>query len=502
MDSTSTAVADYAAFLEKVKRTVYVDNLSPQVTESVMRTALGQFGTVKNVQFIPNYTGPKNMSCCALVEMECLRQAEAVVSEITQFPFMMSGMPRPARAFRAEVEMFDDRPIKPGRRIQCRWVDRKDPDFEVASKIKRLVRKHAAEDLFLLQQQLAQEEKLAKQQEETLKANYKKFTIIDNVVSDGTAPGLANKIIIRLSKLIVLDHEFKSVDFSEYYCSIVAIFSFKTALKWRGEMGGSSLTHIYPIKIHLCIALDDIFFLHKFLISHHKSNPHSIKAITSLLATFITLTIPQLSDPFLSILNGYQLFTVPQVPSIPPQQHLSNQNFREADEETRRLLIVLAGEAAQTRGYVFFSEVQFISEEDLKVIDELWKNHSNKKFGYSVQKRIWQLKANKDFTKFFIKVGWMKKLDTEVEQYNYRAFPNEFIWDLNDGTPEGHLPLTNALRGTQLLKNILNHPAFEVDIEEGEGDKVEGNENGGLKGLRDSSKLPLSKRVLKTDYSF
>jgi len=42
-----------------------------------------------------------------------------------------------------------------------------------------------------LQQQLAQEEKLAKQQEETLKANYKKFTIIDNVVSDGTAPGLA-----------------------------------------------------------------------------------------------------------------------------------------------------------------------------------------------------------------------------------------------------------------------------------------------------------------------
>ncbi|KAG6742482.1 hypothetical protein POTOM_053354 [Populus tomentosa] len=191
MDSTSTAVADYAAFLEKVKRTVYVDNLSPQVTESVIRTALGQFGTVKNVQFIPNYTGPKNIPCCALVEMECLRQAEAVVSEITQFPFMMSGMPRPARAFRAEVEMFDDRPIKPGRRIQCRWVDRKDPDFEVASKIKRLVRKHAAEDLFLLQQQLAQEEKLAKQQEETLKANYKKFSIIDNVVSDGTAPGLA-----------------------------------------------------------------------------------------------------------------------------------------------------------------------------------------------------------------------------------------------------------------------------------------------------------------------
>lgn len=183
------------------------------------------------------------------------------------------------------------------------------------------------------------------------------------------------------------------------------------------------------------------------------------------------------------------------------QQHLSDQNFREADEETRRLLIVLAGEAAQKRGYVFFSEVQFIPEQDLKDIDELWKKYSNNKFGYSVQKRIWRQKSNKDFTKFFIKVGWMKKLDTEVEQYNYRSFPNEFIWELNDDTPEGHLPLTNALRGIQLLSNILSHPAFEVDGEV-EEDKVEGNENGGFKGLRDSSKPPLSNRVFKTDYSF
>lgn len=183
------------------------------------------------------------------------------------------------------------------------------------------------------------------------------------------------------------------------------------------------------------------------------------------------------------------------------QQHLSDQNFREADEETRRLLIVLAGEAAQKRGYVFFSEAQFIPEQDLKDIDELWKKYSNNKFGYSVQKRIWRQKSNKDFTKFFIKVGWMKKLDTEVEQYNYRSFPNEFIWELNDDTPEGHLPLTNALRGIQLLNNILSHPAFEVDGEV-EEDEVEGNENGGLKGLRDSSKPPLSNRVFKTDYSF
>ncbi|KAH7514154.1 tetrapyrrole-binding protein, chloroplastic [Ziziphus jujuba] len=193
------------------------------------------------------------------------------------------------------------------------------------------------------------------------------------------------------------------------------------------------------------------------------------------------------------------------------QHHLSTQNFRQADEETRRLLIVLAGEAAQKRGYVFFSEVQFISESDLKAIDELWKHHSNNRFGYSVQKKIFE-KVGKDFTRFFLKVGWMKKLETEVEQYNYRSFPNEFVWELSDHSPEGHLPLTNALRGTQLLNNILNHPAFMTEEEEEEEedkgateDKVgkdEGTDtNIGLKGLKDSSK-PMSKTVFKPDYSF
>lgn len=95
----------------------------------------------------------------------------------------------------------------------------------------------------------------------------------------------------------------------------------------------------------------------------------------------------------------------------------------------------------------------------------------------------------------------MKKLDTEVEQYNYRAFPNEFIWENDEETPEGHLPLTNALRGTQLLNSIFNHPAFENSEEEDE-DKVgeEDLNKSQNEGLADPK--PLSKRVFKPDYSF
>ncbi|KAI8003483.1 hypothetical protein LOK49_LG08G02085 [Camellia lanceoleosa] len=88
------------------------------------------------------------------------------------------------------------------------------------------------------------------------------------------------------------------------------------------------------------------------------------------------------------------------------------------------------------------------------------------------------------------------------------AFPNEFMWELSDDTPEGHLPLTNALRGTQLLSSILiSHPAFEDVAKEGEDkdeEKDNGIENGGLKGLKKGSSNPLSKNktVFNPDYSF
>nr|AAP88435.1 GUN4 mutant [Arabidopsis thaliana] len=181
------------------------------------------------------------------------------------------------------------------------------------------------------------------------------------------------------------------------------------------------------------------------------------------------------------------------------ENHFVNQNFRQADEETRRLLIQISGEAAVKRGYVFFSEVKTISPEDLQAIDNLWIKHSDGRFGYSVQRKIW-LKVKKDFTRFFVKVEWMKLLDTEVVQYNYRAFPDEFKWELNDETPLGHLPLTNALRGTQLLKCVLSHPAFATaDDNSGE---TEDELNRGVAVAKEQAGVGADKRVFKTNYSF
>ncbi|KAM1281607.1 hypothetical protein ACFX2H_022064 [Malus domestica] len=101
-----TSKFEYAAFEEKVKRTVYLDNISPQVTESIVKTALSQFGTVKS-----------NVLHCALVEMENPKEASVIGKEITEFRFMILGIPRLVRALSAAANMFDERPTMPRRQM-------------------------------------------------------------------------------------------------------------------------------------------------------------------------------------------------------------------------------------------------------------------------------------------------------------------------------------------------------------------------------------------------
>ncbi|KAI4354436.1 hypothetical protein L6164_003297 [Bauhinia variegata] len=190
---------EHAAFEERVRRTVYFENLSPVVTEPVLKSALEQFLTVKNVIFIPNYIGPSNCGQCALVELESPKRVREIVSMAKQHPFMISGMPRPVRARQAEPEMFEERPAKPGSKITCRWLEPGDPDFEVAKELKQLTRKHAAEAAFLAKLQQQEEEKLAKQQTDTLQGHYKKYKMIESIMADGTARRLARRYNFRVS---------------------------------------------------------------------------------------------------------------------------------------------------------------------------------------------------------------------------------------------------------------------------------------------------------------
>lgn len=134
----------------------------------------------------------------------------------------------------------------------------------------------------------------------------------------------------------------------------------------------------------------------------------------------------------------------------PLVQLLAQQDFEEADRLTLAKLCELSGTAAVKRGWVYFTEVEQISVEDLQTIDHLWRVYSEDKFGYSVQRELW-LGVNKDWDRLWPKIGWKSG-------NIWTRYPKEFIWDLS--APRGHLPLSNQLRGVRVISSLLSHPAW------------------------------------------
>lgn len=142
---------------------------------------------------------------------------------------------------------------------------------------------------------------------------------------------------------------------------------------------------------------------------------------------------------------------------VPLATMLATKDFLAADQFTRDNLIRISGAEAAGRNFVYWTEVQKLPKRDLITMEKLWLESSNGQFGYSVQRRIWDSEKG-NFDNFIRKVGWTIT-ENETERKRKWFGNNEFIYDL-EKAPKGHLPLTNALRGTQLLRQILAHPVW------------------------------------------
>lgn len=134
------------------------------------------------------------------------------------------------------------------------------------------------------------------------------------------------------------------------------------------------------------------------------------------------------------------------------QSMLLRKQFFKADRVTQQLLCELGGESSKVRGWLYFSEVINLSSIDLLTMDQLWKIHSEGKFGFSIQRNIW-LAQGKNIYKFWKKIGWQNQGNRLCR------YPDEFIWDLK--APLGHLPLFNQLRGSASLNALFSHPVWE-----------------------------------------
>jgi hypothetical protein len=134
----------------------------------------------------------------------------------------------------------------------------------------------------------------------------------------------------------------------------------------------------------------------------------------------------------------------------PLQECLVKQDFQEADRLNIAKLCELAGEDAMRRNWLYFTEVEQFPKTDLQTIDRLWRIYSEDKFGFLVQRRIW-LGLGQNWDKLWPRLGWK-------EANIWTRYPGEFIWDLS--APDGHLPLSNQLRGVRVMASLLNHPAW------------------------------------------
>ncbi len=113
---------------------------------------------------------------------------------------------------------------------------------------------------------------------------------------------------------------------------------------------------------------------------------------------------------------------------------LAAERWKDADDETARVMLKVAGR--EKEGWLDSSSIDKFPCEDLRTIDQLWVKYSNERFGFSVQKRIYQSLGgtreydDKIWEEFGDRVGW--RVNCWLD-YNELKF--------NTKSPEGHLPL-------------------------------------------------------------
>ena len=117
------------------------------------------------------------------------------------------------------------------------------------------------------------------------------------------------------------------------------------------------------------------------------------------------------------------------------RDYLAQGKWKEADEETTRVMLAVAKQ--EEEDLLYDEHIDNFPCEDLRTIDQLWVKYSDGKFGFSVQKRIYQgFGGTREYNdeiweKFGDKVGWRKGGDW--------LYYDDITFDKK--APEGHLPI-------------------------------------------------------------
>ncbi len=135
------------------------------------------------------------------------------------------------------------------------------------------------------------------------------------------------------------------------------------------------------------------------------------------------------------------------------QNLLAAGQWQQADEETMDLMLEVINTDGVDQDILNNDHVKYFPCADLKMLDQLWVKYSNGRFGFSVQKRIWESvggNPNADYETIFSfgeRVGWRAK-------HKWISF-FDVIFDLE--APEGHLPF-----GVRRFAAVVTPAVFAV----------------------------------------
>ena len=146
----------------------------------------------------------------------------------------------------------------------------------------------------------------------------------------------------------------------------------------------------------------------------------------------------------------------------PLKELLISKKWQEADRQTQTLVarIIDTAKRQNTRSFISINAIAEYACRDIYIIDSIWQQYSDRKFGFSPQQKIWQnINQNSDFSlntwrSFVTKIGWKQG---DISNSSGYLLYEQLTFDPKTA-PQGHLPWWFAASEEQqnIIKTIFN----------------------------------------------
>ena len=123
------------------------------------------------------------------------------------------------------------------------------------------------------------------------------------------------------------------------------------------------------------------------------------------------------------------------------RDYLSIKKWKEADQETWALLCQSLSMTVGSQ--LEISQIDQLPCEDLQIVDRLWMQYSQGRFGFSIQKQIYE-SVKGDYVRFCDRINW--------PTYNSTTTSGQFKFSYK--SPPGHLPSRSWVGGVHWLRHM------------------------------------------------